>query len=416
MPMQIYKAESLADIGQVPQLSSDEVWDHARRFLAEAPDDPFAHHLRWLEDDGRPVACVQVFLHRYPIGRAQVGVCLPEYPFVPPGLRGRGYFRHLMADLHSWIAANGYPFSYFHGRKGLYAGLGYAPCVHHCMVLLRADDALRLWPSTDAEMADERAIRVHADALRTAFPLGRGLQGRDEGWTAPPGSTWLVHDDGCLRGFAVVDQFVAGYSPADTLTVTDSWAGDSEAAAALLTSLARQACQDGRQWLRLNCRHNGKMARLAVLTGGQVRWSAAQERDCTEDGEDVDAFYVAGLRPALEQMLPELNRRWQRFARTAPPAIVLWMDGERVAVELGPDLALRDGTPPGAPTVALPRMAMTQALIGYARPSDICLLHDGCNVPADCRHLLDALFPALEPHLIHEGTSFATTDQLGLVP
>lgn len=96
--MQVHIAKTIEDVRDVKELAEQETWAHARGFLAGAPTDPFADHLRWLEDDGRPVACVQVFLHQYAIGRAQMGMCLPEYPFVPPDRRGRGYFKRLMVD------------------------------------------------------------------------------------------------------------------------------------------------------------------------------------------------------------------------------------------------------------------------------------------------------------------------------
>lgn len=35
---------------------------------------------------------------------------------------------------------------------------------------------------------------------------------------------------------------------------------------------------------------------------------------------------------------------------------------------------------------------------------------------AACRATMDALFPAREPHLIHENLAFATPEQFGLVP
>lgn len=129
--MQIHIAKTLEEIQDVESLSKDKIWDHAHEFLANAPVDPFADHLRWLEADGHPVACVQIFLYQYPIGCAQIGMCLPEYPFVPPDLRGRSYFKHLMADLFDWMRKGGYPLAYDHGRKGLYTGLGFAPCFHH---------------------------------------------------------------------------------------------------------------------------------------------------------------------------------------------------------------------------------------------------------------------------------------------
>ena len=101
--MQVHIAKTLDDIRDVKELRAGEAWNHARKFLASAPDDPFADHLRWVEEDGCPICCVQVFLHHYPVGRARLGVCLPEYPFVPPELRGRGHLKRMMADLSEWM-------------------------------------------------------------------------------------------------------------------------------------------------------------------------------------------------------------------------------------------------------------------------------------------------------------------------
>jgi len=405
--MQVHEARTPDDIQHTDELRNDEVWEHARAFLSAAPGDPFADHLRWLEEDGRPVACVQVFLHRHPIGCAEVGMCLPEYPFVPPELRGRGHFKRVMADLHRWAAAHGHPFSYCHGRKGLYTGIGYAPCMHHCTVLLRTADALRLRPPTHARPATAEDVAVNASLFRGPFPLGRGLQCRDEAWRPEPGHVLLA---GTPDGFAVTGR----KSSEGVLDVTDAWAATAPAAAALVRAVADAALEAGCEWLRLNCRREDTLARLAVLAGGQLRWSAAQERAGTETAEDVDAFHLTDLRLALAQMLPELNRRWQQFGGQAPAGIVLAMEEESVALELGPEVALAG--PTDGPTARLPRTAMTQALMGYATPTELSLLHEGCTLPPGCRAALNALFPATEPHLVHEETAFAGPDRFGIVP
>ena len=59
---------------------------------------------------------------------------------------------------------------------------------------------------------------------------------------------------------------------------------------------------------------------------------------------------------------------------------------------------------------------MTRAIMGYATPTELSLLHEDCHVPASCSGLADALFPAREPHLIHEGLAFSKPEQFGLVP
>ena len=429
--MAIHIAKSIDEVQVVKELAEDEVWSHARRFLKQAPEDPFADHLRWLEQDGHPVACVQVFLHQYPIGRARLGMCLPEYPFVPPALRGRGYFKRIMADLFEWMCGNGYPLAYSHGRKGLYTGIGSAPCYHHCTVLLRVADALRLKAPRAAEHATEDDVARHEELFRRPFPLGRGLQCRDEGWRPDPCCVRLVRagtsDE--LAGFLVTSQVLIGQaedgkqcasfeSPKrdDVVTVTDSWAAGKHAAAALLCTVAAEAQALGATWLRLNVRRGDPLARVAVLAGGELRWSAAQERDWTDDGEDVDAFYLADLPLAVEQMQPELNARWQRFGGRVPSAVVLAMGEQRATFELGPELRVTGATPDGAPCVTMSRQAMVRAIMGYATPTELTLLHDGCEIPEACRKVADALFPAREPHLIHENTAFAEPEQFGLVP
>jgi GNAT superfamily N-acetyltransferase len=430
--MLIHTARSIDDVQDVKEFFGDETWDHARRFLEGAPDDPFADHLRWMEENGRPIACVQVFLHQYPIGRAHVGMCLPEYPFVPPELRGRSHFRRLMADLFEWLRGNGYPLAYSHGRKGLYTSIGYAPCMHHCTVLIRVDDALRPRASRRAEHATDEDVDANERAFRRPFPLGRGLQCRDEGWRPDPECVRLIRrsDGSGISAFAVTGQVVsgrkedgtgwAGFRPADkdgVLTVTDIWARSIRAAAALLRTVAEEAADAGFRWIKINCRRTDPLARIAVLTGGELRWSAAQERSWTDEAEDVDAFYLTDLRLALEQLLPELNRRWSGFGGRVPSALRLVMEEEeQVTVELGPEVALADSRDDGTPCMRLPREAMTRAVMGYAKPTELSLLHAGCRLPPECRAAADALFPAREPHLIHEGRAFATPDQLGLVP
>ena len=57
--MRFFTAKTLEDIRTVPGLNDDPVWQHARDFLAEAPNHPDDRHLRWLEDKGEVVACVQ---------------------------------------------------------------------------------------------------------------------------------------------------------------------------------------------------------------------------------------------------------------------------------------------------------------------------------------------------------------------
>jgi hypothetical protein len=359
------------------------------------------------------VACVQVFLHQYAIGRATLGMCLPEYPFVPPPLRGRGHFTRLMADLFGWCRENGYPLVYSHGRKGLYTGLGYAPCYHHCMVLIRTADALRVRSPLDALTATAEEVAAHAPFLRRPHPLGRGWQCRDEDWTPEPASCRFVLNGDALLAFAVVQD----RRETDTaLTVSDAWAAGSAAGAALLATAASEARSAGLDWLKLNCGRSDPLARMAVLAGGELRWSAGQERNWTDEGEDVDAFYLTDLRLALGQLLPELQARRQAFTGNAPPALRLVMDDESVGLSLSGAPVLLNGEAEAAPAVRLPRKAMTQAMMGYAVPTDLVLLHDGCEIPEDCARLVDALFSAREPHLVHENMAFAQMDELGLVP
>jgi GNAT superfamily N-acetyltransferase len=410
--LQIHIARTLDDIQDVEALARGKTWDHAREFLRKMGDDPFADHLRWLEDDGRPVACVQIFLHQYPVGRAWVGMCLPEYPFVPPELRGRGYFKHLMADLFEWMRGAGYPLAYDHGRKGLYTGRGYAPCFHHCVALIRVDDAAGVRAPARAEGVAAADVADHQDLFRAPYSLGRGIQCRDERWQPDPDAVRVVRSGGEIAGF-VVGRPSAGD---EVIRILDCWAADVLAAAALLRTLADEAREVSCQWIFLNCRRDDPLARMAVLAGGQLRWWAAQERDWTEKGEDVDAFYLADLRLSVEQLLPELNARWKRAAVEAPPVLRLATDEEQVALKLGDDLTIIDAAASDIPSIRLPRKAMTRAIMGYATPTELSLLHEGCHMPADCRAVADALFVAREPHLIHEEMVFAEPSRWGLVP
>lgn len=429
MPIRI--AKTLQDLQSVKPLAEDPVWEHARKFLSAAEKDPFADHLRWLQEDGDPVACVQVFLHQYPIGCAQVGMGLPEYPFVPSEQRGRGYFKTLMADLFKWFQSHGYPLVYDHGQKGLYTRLGYAPCFHHTLVLIRVADALRVQAPGRAEKATEADLALHQDLFRKPFPLGRGLQCRDEKWRPDPQCVRLIRtpEGPGIRGFVVLHEVLVGRTPnglgfADfqpptggaVLTLTDAWGEDLQTAAELLRTAAEEAEAAGFAWLRLNTRRRDPLARIAVLAGGELRWSAAQERDHTSAGEDVDAFYLTNLRLALEQLQPELNARWQKFSGPAPPALRVGMEDEEVVLRLAREVTLQDPGPEGIPSLRLPRKAMTQAIMGYATPPELALLHEGSVVPEGGLAVVEALFPAREPHLIHEELAFAEPAQWGLVP
>jgi len=427
--MQIRIAKTLDDVRDVTELTEDKGWEHARKFLAAAPANPFADHLRWMEEDGRPIACVQVFLHQYAIGCAQVGMCLPEYPFVPPELRGHGHFKRLMAGLFDWMGQNGYPLAYDHGRKGLYTGIGFAPCFHHCTVLIRVEDAAKVRVSARAKAATKADVDANADIFRRPFPLGRGLQCRDGRWRPDPRCVRLIRNNGKIDGFVVLGEVLVGRTPTgrgfaafkppeggEALTITDSWATDVTAAAALLRTAAEEARDAGYGWIRINCHRDDPLARVAVLAGGELRWCAAQERDHTEEGEDVDAFYLADLRLAIEQLLPELDARWQRFTGDAPPALRVCMDDEDVALGLDGDATTLPSAPDDAPCIRLSRKAMARAIMGYASPTELSLIHEGCDVPAQCRALADALFVAREPHLIHENMAFAKPHEFGLAP
>ena len=422
--MQIHIATTIDDLSDVPELGEGKTWDHARKFLEQVGVNPFADHLRWLEDQGRPVACVQVFLHRYPIGRAAVGMCLPEYPFAPPERRGRGYFKAMMADLFAWMRSNGYPLAYDHGRKGIYTRRGYAPGFHHGLVLIRVSDALTVRAPAAAEPATEAEVDANEELFRRPFPLGRGLQCRDERWRPKPACTLVVRAEEGIVGFAVLSEVKKGRTwaalapPADgeMLTLSDAWAAGLEEAASLLRTAADRAERAGYAWLRINGRRTDPLARIAVLAGGELRWCAAQERDHTADGEDVDAFYLADLPLAIQQLLPELQARWSAFDGPAPSTLGLRMEDEAVTLGLDAGLALRDGGDEAAPGVELPRTAMTQAILGYAAPTELVLIHPGCEIPLACRQVVDALFPAREPHLIHEGWAFAQPADFGLAP
>jgi len=430
--MRTHIAKSIEDFQNIRELAEGETWKHARRFLERAPQNPFADHLRWLEDDGRPVACVQVFVHQYPIGRAQVGMCLPEYPFVPPELRGRGYFKKIMADLFGWMPESGYPLAYDHGVKGLYtSALGYAPGFHHCIVLIRVGDVLKLNAEGDADTPSEADLKAHESLFRRPFPLGRGMQCRDERWRPELDCVRVVR--GCadreIRAFVVLGEAFAGRRPNSSayggfkppegdhvVTITDAWASDLAAAALLLRHVAEEAETLSYGWIRLNCRRDDPLARIAVLAGGELRWCAAQERDHTEKGEDVDSFCLVDLPLAVRQLLPELSERWRSSTGCAPEAILLRTDAGEVVLGLGRELTLLDSAPAGTPQVYLPRKAMTQAIIGYAAPTELCFLHAGCEIHESCCAAVDVLFEAREPHLIHEGYAFAGPNEFGLVP
>ena len=431
--MQTHIARILEDIKDIEQFNEGDTWKHAREFLSAAREDPFADHLRWWSVEGRPVACVQVFLHRYAIGCAKVEVCLPEYPFVPPELRGRGYFKRLMADLFEWLRGAGCPLAYDHGGKGLYTPRGYAPCFHHCMVLIRVADAAKIRASGRARAATDADVTAHEAMFRKPFPFGRGMQCRDERWRPEVECLRLVDDGdgaaGGVHGFVVLGEVITGRTAnggrfadfkapeqGQIVTITDCWAADVPTAATLLFTVAREAAEAGFEWIRINCRREDPLGRLAVLAGGQLRWSAGQERDWTADGEDVDAFYLTDLRLGLEQLLPELNTRWSEFAGRAPSAIRLSMGDEEAALGLRGNVELVDGLAGEAPCVVLPRKAMTRAIVGYAAPTELACLHEGCEIPAACREMIDALLPAREPHLIHENSAFCGPEQFGLVP
>jgi len=389
-------------------------------FLAAAVGDPFADHLRWLSDAGQPVASVQVSLHHYPIGAVRVGVCLPEYPFVPPPLRGRGHFKRLMADLFAWMSAAGYPLAYSHGAKGLYTGIGYAPCMHHAIVLIRVDDACGIQATQPVSPAGEADIAANEELFRRPFPLGRGVQCRDERWRPEAKLVQLAPGDRGQRprGFLVLDGASLKPPPerGRVLTITDAWAADIAAAGALLRAAAEEARDKCFEWIRLNCRGMDLPARAAILAGGEFRSSAAQERNATDQSEDVDAFYLADLPLAVEQLLPELAARRHRLAADVPPAVRLGMEEQEVTLGFADGLEILNTVPPGAACIRLPRKAMTQAILGYATPTELSLIHDGCEIPFACAALADALFPATRPHLIHEGLAFAALEDWGLVP
>jgi hypothetical protein len=203
----------------------------------------------------------------------------------------------------------------------------------------------------------------------------------------------------------------------DVLTVTDGRADDVGAAAALLHAAGVEADRAGASWLKINCRREDPIARMAVLAGGQLRWSAAQERRArTDEAEDVDAFYLADLRLALQQLLPELKVRRSAHPRYAPDAVTLSVGSQSVTLDVADGVALAAEDGRGTPVVQMPPKAMTQAVLGYATPQELSLLHDGCRMPGECRELMEALFPAAEPCLPHEETAFAAPDRFGLVP
>jgi hypothetical protein len=426
-------ARSLDDIAYEHALAQEAEWEHARQFLLAAVDDPFADHLLWLSDGTQPVASVQVFLHRYAIGAAQVGMCLPEWPFVPPDLRGRGYFKEIMSRLISWMPGAGYPLAYDHGRKGLYTGIGFAPCFHHGLLLIRTVDALRLPGRNGLHRPSSDQVARHALQLRSQHPLARGLTCRDESWVPDSGDVRFTGDadgDG-PTGIAVIGGGFLAPKVAEAtdasggasathgpgiLTVTDAWASDARTAAQLLRGLATEARQLGCEWLRINCRPTDTLARVGVLAGGEMRSCAAQERDHTKGGEDVDAFYLAGLAVAVEQLLPELNHRWQQSGVAGATALGLRVDDEEVWIALAGDVRILASPQSSGQVVELPRKAMTQAIMGYATPSELSLIHDACRIPARAATTMDVLFPATSPHIIHEEYAFARADHFGLVP
>ena len=87
-----------------------------------------------------------------------------------------------------------------------------------------------------------------------------------------------------------------------------------------------------------------------------------------------------------------------------------------MALALGGRIAIFDGSAAEAPCVRLGRKPMTRAIMGYATPTELSLIHDGCDLPGPCREVADALLPARKPHLIHENIAFAAPGDFGIVP
>lgn len=109
---------------------------------------------------------------------------------------------------------------------------------------------------------------------------------------------------------------------------------------------------------------------------------------------------LVSLRRLLQQLTPELNRRWYRARASWVGPFTLTVGDETCALDLRDDsVALLDTLPENAPAVTITQQAFTQLLFGYRPITYIAdrMAEAGRHIPAALLPALEILFPPNNP-------------------
>jgi predicted N-acetyltransferase YhbS len=370
---------------------------------------------RFIELDGKIVSAALFRHDRWTVDGVGLDVAFLLNILTHPDYRGRGLFRALMDDAHTFMRGEGFHLAALHGPVALYSPFGYIPIRYHAQTTLSARDALalprpaRVRALTLEDMDDAAALyaatycRLAGSEERTAGVWRWRAAELIEGANPAIG----VEDrNGALAAYAAIQQSGAP----NRLRVVEAAAADGQAAFALLHALAdRSAALSGLSkasaWpIYLPLPPDHPVARAAVQAGGEARLAGPQAAGSRWGHEDqAQALDLSAL---LHALVPALARRLDASVYAGwQGTIALDTDGESVAIEVTPQSAIRNsqsaihigpirGFVDGG--AYIPRRLLAPLALGVYSGREIAA-HGDARGPEGIMGLLEILFPPRWP-------------------
>ncbi len=309
--------------------------------------------------------------------------------------RNRGYARKVLNHCLEWMAAEGYDITMLIGIPDFYPKFGYATVMPEYRLeipvemLEPVESGLTVRP---AEQSDREAIIAIYNA--TNATRSGTLTRRPDRWRwFESGTNWEI----AVSCVAVCEgDKVVGYGVFDdepgTARVADVAALSEKAYRSLLVHFRERAKTEKRDAVSVCAPIDHPFAYLARRLGCEVRVGFPRA------GEGMAR--IIHLRPTMQKLLPELNRRLIGTAFHA------WSGSLIVRTDIGA-LGLRcasgqwslEGEGEQQSGLELPQWALIQLLMGYRTVADVLSSGGGKLVGQPDAGLLDALFPAQWPHM-----------------
>jgi predicted N-acetyltransferase YhbS len=413
----IKTGEDPADYARVADFFTEAEGEAERYYLERRLCHPRARPglTRFIEIDGQ-IASASLFRHdRWLIDGVGLDVAFLLNILTHPTYRGRGLFRALMHDAHTYLRGEGFPLAALHGPVALYSPFGYAPIHYHAQVMLSARDALALPRPARVRHLTSDDVEDVAALYEATYGRLAGSEERTAGvwrWLAPelidkPPAALAVEDrNGALAAYARVQQS----GKPNRLRVVEAAAADGQAAFTLLHALGEQSLAlsglpKGSAWpIYLPLPPDHGVARAAIQAGGEARLVGPQAAGSRWGHEDQ--ALALDLGTLLRALAPVLARRLDASVYAGwHGTIALDTDGESVALVISPQSAIRN--PKSEITIGpirgfvdsgayVPRRLLAPLALGVYSGREIAA-QGNARGPEGLMGLLEILFPPRWP-------------------